>query len=72
MEVDEKVVINDFKNYLEEYDIKEAEISFQNVNDYLSSMYFDIFDNIESIEDMQLIEEEIENIIYNNFQVSKI
>ena len=72
MEVDEKVVINDFKNYLEEYDIKEAEISFQNVNDYLSSMYFDIFDNIESIEDMQLIEEEIENIIYNNFKVSKI
>ena len=72
MEVDEKVVINDFKNYLEEYDIKEAEISFQDVNDYLSSMYFDIFDNIESIEDMQLIEERIENIIYHNFQVSKI
>ena len=72
MEVDEKVVINDFKNYLEEYDIKDAEISFQDVNDYLSSMYFDIFDNVESIEDMQLIEERIENIIYNNFQVSKI
>lgn len=69
MEIKEIEVINEFRDYLDDYGIKETQITFEDVNDFLAGIYFDIFDNVESIEDLQLIETEIENIIYKNFNV---
>lgn len=69
MGISEKDVINDFKEYLNDYGIKETQITYEDVNDYLMGIYFDIFDNVESIEDAELIQDEIEKIIYENFNV---
>lgn len=63
-------VIDDFADFLEAHDIDKNNISFHDVNDYLMYMYFDIFDNIEEEEDREAVEEEIENIIYNNFNIN--
>lgn len=73
--IEENEVINDFQNFLEEYEIDKNNINYENVNNYLQSCYFDVFDTIDSFEiDACIIKdemlEEIENIIYNNFKIN--
>lgn len=70
MLIEENVVINDFKEYLEAEDIQEDNINFKDVNDYLMLMYFDFFDNIDTVEEREAVEEHIENIIYSNFNIN--
>lgn len=70
MFVKKEDVIEDFTEYLKVEDININNISFEDVNDYLSLMYFDIFDNVDTIEDREAAEEEIEQIIYENFNVN--
>lgn len=68
--IEENVIINDFKKYLEAEDIQEYNINFEDVNDYLMLMYFDFFDNTDTVEEREAIEEYIENIIYKNFNIN--
>lgn len=68
--VEENVVINDFKEYLEAEDIQEDNINFEDVNDYLMFMWYDFFDNIDTVEEREAVEEEIERIIYENFNIN--
>ena len=68
--IEENVVINDFKEYLEAEDIQEDNINFEDVNNYLMFMWYDFFDNIDTIEEREATEEEIERIIYENFNVN--
>lgn len=68
--IEENVIVNDFSEYLRAEDINADEICFQDVNDYLMLMYFDFFDNIDTVEEREAAEEEIENIIYKNFNIN--
>ena len=68
--IEENVVINYFKEYLEAEDIQEDNINFEDVNNYLMFMWYDFFDNIDTIEEREATEEEIERIIYENFNVN--
>ena len=68
--IEENVVINDFKEYLEAEDIQEDNINFEDVNNYLMFMWYDFFDNIGTVEEREAVEEEIERIIYENFNIN--
>ena len=68
--IEENVVINDFKDYLQAEDIDINNINFQDVNDYLMFMWYDFFDNIDTVEEREAAEEEIERVIYENFNVN--
>lgn len=68
--IEENVVINNFKDYLQAEDIDINNINFQDVNDYLMFMWYDFFDNIDTVEEREAAEEEIERIIYENFNVN--
>ena len=68
--IEENVVINDFKEYLEAEDIQENNINFEDVNNYLMFMWYDFFDNIDTVEEREVVEEEIERIIYENFNIN--
>lgn len=68
--IEENVVINDFKEYLEAENIQEDNINFEDVNNYLMFMWYDFFDNIDTVEEREAAEEEIERIIYENFNVN--
>lgn len=68
--IEENVVINDFKEYLEAEDIREDNINFEDVNNYLMLMYFNFFDNVDTVEEREAVEEHIENIIYSNFNIN--
>jgi hypothetical protein len=63
----EEIIIN-FKEYLEETGTKENEITFEDVNDYITGLHFDIVDEYGSI-DAVLVEEDIEKVIYENFNI---
>jgi len=60
-------VIKNFNEYLIENEIQE--ITVNDVNNYISSLYYDILDDAESFDDIELIENDIEQVIYNNFDV---
>ena len=68
--IEENVVINDFKEHLEAEDIQEDNINFEDVNNYLMFMWYDFFDNIDTVEEREAVEEEIERIIYENFNIN--
>lgn len=68
--ISEAEIIENFREYLKCEDIDENNISFEDVNDYLMLMYFDFFDNIDTVEEREAVEEHIENIIYSNFNIN--
>ena len=68
--ISEVEIIENFKEYLKGEDIDENNIFFEDVNDYLMLMYFDFFDNIDTVEEREAVEEHIENIIYSNFNIN--
>ena len=67
--MNEKDLINNFKEFLEEYGIKENEITYEDLETYITSLHYDLIDEYENIEDIALIEEDIERIIYENFKI---
>lgn len=67
--MEEKEIIKNFNIYLEEYGIKQNEITFEDVNDYMQSIHFDIVNEAENFGDIEIIENEIEKIIYENFKI---
>lgn len=68
--ISEVEIIENFKEYLKGEDIDENNISFEDVNDYLMLMYFDFFDNVDTVEEREAVEEHIENTIYSNFNIN--
>ena len=66
--IKENEIIEDFRNYLKCEDLDEDYIYFQDVNEYLMYMYYEIFDNIDA-EERENVEEYIEQVIYKNFEI---
>lgn len=64
-----KDIVEDFRDYLKSENIDEDYIYYGDVNEYLSLMYFDIFDNVDTEEEREAAEEYIERVIYANFKV---
>lgn len=66
-----KETIENFKKYLEEETIKEAEIKEDDIYNYFSCMHFDFMAELESIEDLQYIENIIENILKEEYKIKE-
>lgn len=67
--MNEKDLINNFKEFLEEYEIKENEITYEDLETYITSLHYDLIDEYENIEDVALIEEDIEDLLHENFKI---
>ena len=62
-------VIKNFNEYLIENEIQE--ITVNDINNYILSLHYDILDDAENFNDIELIENDIEQVIYNNFDVKQ-
>jgi hypothetical protein len=60
-------IINDFKLFINENEIQE--ITVNDVNNYIMSLHYDIINEADSFNDIELIENDIEQVIYNNFDI---
>lgn len=74
--ITEKEIINDFNNYLEAEAIEKNIIHFTNVNDYIMGCYYEAFDNINNVDNIDscILKDEIlvgiEFVIYENFNIN--
>jgi hypothetical protein len=62
-------IMQDFKLYLNENEIEINNITQDDISNYISSLHYDILDDVENFEDVELIENDIEQVIYNNFDI---
>lgn len=74
--ITEKEIVKDFNDYLETEEIEKNTIHFSNVNDYIMGCYYETFDNINNIDNIDscILRDElltgIEYIIYKNFNIN--
>ena len=70
--INKKELLNDFKHYLEENEIKAPTI--QNINNYICFKHYDIIDELdgEELDKLDEIEKEIENILYKTYNLTPI
>lgn len=76
--ITENDIITDFNDYLEAEMIERDVINYSNVNDYIMGCYYNIFDSLNSIDniDFCILQDEllaaIEYIIYDNFNIREV
>ena len=69
--IEEQKVVNAFNKYLKERKIKIDEIIAQDVDDFNISYYWEIFDESDSIEEIEETQDKIAEIIYKNFKINE-
>ena len=69
IEYEKEYIIKDFKMFLEELEIEENQITYEDVETYVTSLHYDLVNDCDNIEDVPIIEEQIENIICENFKI---
>ena len=60
-------MLNAFKEFLQNNDIEK--INKNTIEDFITSMYYDLFDNLDSIEEIAATENDIRKKLYSIYNI---
>ena len=60
-------MLNSFKDFLQDNNIEK--INKNTIEDFITSMYYDLFDNLDSIEEISSVENDIRKKLYSIYNI---